>query len=281
MSTIITIHLYSGVPDPSWELTEEQSAQLEHLLSLPYRETALRDPVSAGALGYRGFSLRRIGANAGIDNATVFDGIINVGGAVTPTLLDADSAVEQFLLKTGQHHLNEAESAYIAAAIQKNAVAGPGGTLRGLPDRLEPVFNPGIWNNDPLVCGSNNCYNYANNKITNTFAQPGRCSTGSTFAIGCDSTGQGARSDGEIPIASVASTPANGHYIALVIWPGRDYHWYRRDQNGQWSHKPGGTPAKNTDNSGAHISNPELCDRGPYTVFCGYFHCIPTQTCVR
>ena len=37
-----------------------------------------------------------------------------------------------------------------------------------------------------------------------------------------------------------------------------------------WTHKPGGTPATNLDNSGNPISNPETADRGGYTDFCGY-----------
>jgi hypothetical protein len=36
------------------------------------------------------------------------------------------------------------------------------------------AYNPGFWNNDPVIRQSNNCYNYASNWRTNTFAQPGR-----------------------------------------------------------------------------------------------------------
>ena len=34
------------------------------------------------------------------------------------------------------------------------------------------AYNPGFWNNDATVRTRNNCYNYASNKRTNTFAQP-------------------------------------------------------------------------------------------------------------
>jgi hypothetical protein len=40
---------------------------------------------------------------------------------------------------------------------------------------------------------------------------------------------------------------------------------------GLWRHKPDQTAARNTDNSNRVIVNPETCDRGPYTHFCGYF----------
>ena len=60
--------------------------------------------------------------------------------------------------------------------------------------------------------------------------------------------------------------------MALVIDPGWDYHWYRHQRGGFWGHKPGGTAARNVDNSNVVIANPETCDRGGYTDFCGYFY---------
>jgi hypothetical protein len=71
-----------------------------------------------------------------------------------------------------------------------------------------------------------------------------------------------------------------------------DYHWYRQDDNGLWSQKPGTTPAKNTDESSPPqlITNPETCNRKEkagfhtmpggglvpkvldYDRFCGYFY---------
>ncbi len=56
----------------------------------------------------------------------------------------------------------------------------------------------------------------------------------------------------------------------LVIWPGVDFHWYRKGRNGYWSHKPGGTPATNIDNSGHFIPDPRTADRGGYTDFCTF-----------
>src|SRR5260221_11610577 len=60
--------------------------------------------------------------------------------------------------------------------------------------------------------------------------------------------------------------------MALVIDPGVDYHWYREQRGGFWGHKPGGTAARNFDNSGNLVVDPETCDRDGYTEFCGYFY---------
>ena len=60
--------------------------------------------------------------------------------------------------------------------------------------------------------------------------------------------------------------------VALVYASdGTDYHWYRRDDDGIWSHKMGVTPVTRWDNSGNAITNPELCDRGIYDIFLGYY----------
>ncbi len=37
--------------------------------------------------------------------------------------------------------------------------------------------------------------------------------------------------------------------VYLVIDINDDYHWYRQDKGGKWSHKPGITPVINTDAS--------------------------------
>jgi hypothetical protein len=58
--------------------------------------------------------------------------------------------------------------------------------------------------------------------------------------------------------------------VALVIWPGVDFHWYRKGRNKYWSHKMGGSPASNLDNAGNAIPDPRTADRGSYTEFCTF-----------
>jgi hypothetical protein len=70
-----------------------------------------------------------------------------------------------------------------------------------------------------------------------------------------------------------------GYYpVALVVHPGKDYHWYRMDSNGFWSSKPGTTDVTNVDASNKPIVNPENANRNfpqyglNYSKFCGYFY---------
>lgn len=73
-----------------------------------------------------------------------------------------------------------------------------------------------------------------------------------------------------------------GYYKgALVVAPGRDYHYYRQDDdlNGKWSHKPGYKPSTDKDSNGNVIHDPNEAARDyggtlNYKDFCGYM-CVP------
>jgi hypothetical protein len=64
--------------------------------------------------------------------------------------------------------------------------------------------------------------------------------------------------------------PNEGTLVALVIWPSVDFHWYRMGRDGLWTHKPGGNPVTNVDDSDNLITDPRNADRGPYTDFCSF-----------
>ncbi|MDO9100924.1 MAG: hypothetical protein Q8R74_02740 [Methylophilus sp.] len=214
-----------------------------------------------------------------------FDGILEVASLDVPNVIDHDSDVESFLLSTAGNAIKIEEREYIKQEIQKNVTGGIANSLKGFELLAIPPYDPGKWNNNPTVLQRNNCYNYGNDKITNTFAQPGRGNgQEEPYPPSCSDTGSAAVRDGLISIPNPDLSPADGHIVALVVSTTPDffdYHWYRRDINSMWSHKPGGTACRNTDNSGRAIADPQTCDRGPYNNFCGFFHCIPSKTTIR
>ncbi len=53
-----------------------------------------------------------------------------------------------------------------------------------------------------------------------------------------------------------------------------DFHFVRQDSGGSWSHKQGDGPAKNTDDDGKQITDPEKAKIGDYKI-CGYFCFCP------
>lgn len=143
-----------------------------------------------------------------------------------------------------------------------------------------------FWNSDPYVMANNNCYNFAANWRSDTFAQPGRKANVQWTQLACGNSpgqiGYAASYDG----FNLSCWTSTQYYAALVIWPydpytgEGDFHWYRRCANGHWCHKPGETSARNYDDSYNWITNPQTCDRGPYTVFCSYRY-FPTNYTVR
>jgi hypothetical protein len=133
--------------------------------------------------------------------------------------------------------------------------------------RRTDVFSDSWFNIQHL----NNCYNYATNYRTDTFAQPGRASSAQYTTLTCAAVKAAAIKDDLINWSTANNRcPTEGHLVALVVGPGWDYHWYRKGRNGRWSHKPGGGAATNLDNSGAIITDPRTADRGSYINFCTF-----------
>jgi hypothetical protein len=50
-----------------------------------------------------------------------------------------------------------------------------------------------------------------------------------------------------------------------------DYHWYRQNKDGTWSHKIGTRKVLYKDHDDKIIRNPETCNRGKYKYFGGYY----------
>jgi hypothetical protein len=76
--------------------------------------------------------------------------------------------------------------------------------------------------------------------------------------------------------------------VALVVDPGDDYHFYRQDSDGWWSHKDGANPVKHVDAEGKRIWDPKTAARDyrpngsflNYTDFCGYW-CAPRRKTLK
>lgn len=72
--------------------------------------------------------------------------------------------------------------------------------------------------------------------------------------------------------------PYGSYKVALVMDPGVEFHWYRQDADGFWSHKRGHLPVTRRDASNHLIVNPQHADRNygdvNYTQFCD-FYCVP------
>lgn len=152
----------------------------------------------------------------------------------------------------------------------------------------EIPYEASLWNDGDGVQYSTNCYAYALNRRTGFPAghklQPGEFA-GNPLRSASDVSAQritalvleDAQATGVfMEVSSRDSVCPEGSYkIALAVDPGVDYHWYRQNPDGTWSHKPGHTEATDRDASGNVIWDPEAADRDygsvNYSEFGGYF----------
>ncbi|MFD7018631.1 hypothetical protein [Streptomyces sp. NPDC059161] len=298
----ITADVYSGRPNPVADITnggEARSAlrELTRDRSL-FADSRPSEPLTRG-LGLRGFWLETfddelardfdvesrlylpVGPQAPVGRtAEVAERLITIADwsrapdTFAGTTLPIDESFREFLLT------ELASSGQISVEDQVGPAGGAHEERGAVTCQIElGAFNPGFWNNDPTVKSSNNCYNYASNWRTNTFAQPGRGCGSMYTQITCDEVTRASLCDGmHHRFDCFPDSEKPRFLVALVVIPGGgDFHWYRKHKEGFWGHKPGGTEARNVDNSGNVIYNPETADRGPYTIFCGYFYGCNSQ----
>jgi hypothetical protein len=286
MALRITIDLFSGRPNPVVTLDDSASEEvLERLRPVGRLEKEELEPPPESILGYRGVVVEQVGEPAARlpERFRVVDGkLFGRRLAHRP----ADPNVEDFLCgSTGPIRLiplaDDVMSRLREQIDQRRTIdwrkwppKKPRWPVR-VKCRCAPLYEPDWWN-DAASGGarqySNNCYNYATDYRTDTFAQPGLASGQMyPFPISCAGVRPAAVRDDLIDNPGADNRcPEEGHLVALVVGPGFDFHWYRLGRNGLWTHKPGGTPVTNLDNSGALITDPRTADRDGYTDFCTF-----------
>ena len=302
----VTADIFSGRPNPTWIIDEKESARiLKKVASKPEIISRVdRNQDGYDNLGYRGLYIGLLSDELTFKyNLPHHFKILN--GAARQNSKDIEIGLEIIasLEKSSFYDENRKLSAnqpkgmvnLIKSEMVKTIQAKPGKVIYeqevkdvaenaataktgGVPKAAGCTinlcaFNPSFWNNCKTVKQNNNCYNYATNRRTDSFAQPGRGSGHPNGTMQCANVSQAARYDGaHNRYDCFPASEAPRYLMAMVVWPGHDYHWYRKHCEGFWGHKPGNTDAKNTDNSGNVIYSPETCNRGSYTNFCGYFY---------
>lgn len=171
----------------------------------------------------------------------------------------------------------------------------------------EPRYRPEKYNKTRRIRDSHNCFAYAfdhleippeeecNEKACPVpFHQPGRRSGYPKWSEvkgkRCPDLISRLRADihGIETTTFTRKCPKGTSKIALVVDPSEDYHFYRQDSNGYWSHKPGAMPVTNLDATGRLIYDPALATRKyvsksgdlDYTEFCSYM-CAPRRKSLR
>ncbi len=297
MKIKMTLDIFSGRPNPTLEVSGREAQKILDQLSLKsaFRKTTDNHPDEPVNLGYRGIILEQQGKGDS-DYPPYIRITPDRAYSGDKSASAHDNEFEKIILDKlpkfkGITNKNEFKKKVLGQIEKFRTERLP--LLEKVPGKviLWPVINTcscapeheiAWWNDNGQRQLHNNCYNYATNYRTDTFAQPGRAAgqqytslSGCTVAAGKISAKQGAVADSLIdwPLAN-NKCPAKGHLAALVVAPNWDYHWYRKGPDGKWSHKPGSTKATLVDNSGNPISDPRIANRGPYTQFCTFMQVI-------
>lgn len=161
----------------------------------------------------------------------------------------------------------------------------------------EPEYNPDVFNKRKGLKEAQNCFAYAfdyrkipksctKNDCNMPFPQPGIKSGHKPWSKvnGKRCPDLVGRLLGDIPELKISTfkgrCPKYYSKIAIVVDENEDYHFYRQDKNGWWSHKPGSSDVTNIDGTGRRIYDPKLASRYypksdlDYNEFCGYL-CAP------
>src|ERR1043165_7248628 len=282
MPVRITVDIFSGRPNPTVELSDKEAQEV--IQRLKPSEPLAHDEAERAAtpiLGYRGLIIEQTGAQTIKELPSRFR--LTTGSLVGSGLAHraADPAFEEFFFSNKGPFKKVKEATKLRTLIQAEV---PRTTeLRKkllLPIPLcpfkilcacAPLYEPGWWNDSGQKQFNNNCYNYATNYRTDTFAQPGQAAGAMYTALTCAAVLPAAVADAlEDQPGANNKCPPEGHLVALVIAPNIDFHWFRKGRNGLWTHKPGGTAVTNVDNSGKLITDPRTADRGMYTDFCTF-----------
>ncbi len=303
----VTLNVFSGRPNPIWSLPPQKSAELVERLSVAGPPVAPHQPPT---LGFRGFTveadLEDLATHPSVPARFLVPAPAVVELMAQPLAHEKQRAsapaahsqklvaeahdISQWLLSTAPDVVDrDAVEAADAAIRQRPAPATtPKGAAKAQrrtakpPDEnllaraftkaaCEPFLTPvqdAFWNL-PLRRFSNNCYNYASNFASNTMSQPGRRSGHMYTGFTCENVFTAAQFDGYLPVCN-----GTVRVVALAIWPGFDFHWWRLHPNGFWAHKIGTSMVMHVDNQNRILGNgltPENCNRGPYTQFCSFF----------
>jgi hypothetical protein len=264
----IELDIFSGRPNPRWTLDAAEGK--EFLTRLLDRSVPMAPLSSREGLGYRGFICKATGNTAAILQARHLPTTFRVRDGLVQSI---DAGTETWLRYTG-HDVQVPGAAEIVISKGIATKASPDAILS---KKHKLYFTSSTdfsaWNGSH--CNYNNCYNYASNSITDTFAQPGRGSGEMYHDITADEIHKAALRDGYVDSIKDSEKKRVLH-VGYCIAPGWDYHWYRQtkrmDGEERWTHKPGGTPARNYDDSGNFITDPSTADRGPYTIWGGFMY---------
>ena len=212
----MTLPIYSGCPDPVWTVDSSHkcfNAIKEHLEKAQSSPDWLRRDKMHSKLGYTGFLLH----HSHTEHPHVISGPRTA--VLQQALLESipKGLVSKEMLKEIAKNFHQVPPT--ARSFQKKSTTGP--------DLCK-------WNKSPKIMQLNNCYNYVNDYITNTFAKPGRASGKPVQTMTGEAVEAAAVNDGLKVVKPAPSStdpvpkpPPGERLVALFINPGQHQYQYQ------------------------------------------------------
>ena len=206
-SFIVTLEVFSGVPDPHWTIPKGHPAygEIKRLLS---SATTYKPEDAPPKLGYEGFIVQEVKK-----------------GEKQPKVLVVGPKTESLQLLLLQNVPDRTISTTIKSIVEKEIRGGKVSAAKRTVKRYAPPYDPAIWNDGDHVV-KNNCYNYASTIRTDTFAQPGDGS-GQSYPwpfYKAEDIKKAAEADGCVfkkAQKHMCAPSGDEHLVALVVYLGK------------------------------------------------------------
>ena len=198
---LVSLVVYSGLIDSKWQVALSAFSASDYQLIQTH---GLSPDCIPARLGYKGFLIQVSGGElliVGRDVETVRLHIL-----LFQTM--PSSAIPSILQQRVAQEIGTVSAECLTVRRKRHA----------------PAYNPARWNVNAVTRRKNNCYNYANDKITNTFAQPGKGGEQMYNQLKIQEVFDAAVRDGLAPaLAAGEASPPDGprHLVALFLDQGQ------------------------------------------------------------
>lgn len=295
----VTLNIFSGLRNPSWSISREKVQEFNRLLeNLPENTKRDKRPYEAFSF-YAGYTIEA----PGLGTLTVFNGEVvlepeqddRVDAKVRDARvlrIDDKRELEAWLFREMPRQLvrdlGQDSFELLSAPRNENKVMdGVNGSAAGFDCANAPPYpGPnGVWKKRAK---RNNCYNYANDEPSTGLlsAMPGGLNvtsfTPATLRAAVVSDGL---IDLGVSLPTMCPVPHNAHFVAICLREKfgifHDFHCWRLDADGGWSHKDGNGAVRNTDNYGAVITDLATARWKLSSSLVGFFISIDGQRNIR
>ena len=221
----ITVDLFSGRPNPSWIIDDHRGKEILDQIS-KNRDIISKIDKGYDGLGYRGIQIELMGdesikgiptqfaiANGILKNQkeslNIARGIVYQMPRYEKMSLDllnitpVNKEMQQIIFEELDSYEKNIDSIFSYMKIRQLIRKRRSTTRVTLNDSTcqncqyeESRYNPNFWNSNRNTRSNNNCYNYARNWRTDTFAQPGRYAGQQAANMSCAEVRAAALRDG-------------------------------------------------------------------------------------